>query len=362
MTIRILTLVLATALVARPAAAQIVAATGYAVHQIPTPGTVQGGVVRQGGAILVGQGSFGVGTEQVVRVDGGGATTIATGFNSLGGFALDASGTLYVTDNGGNLAGAATGDTVFAIPNALTRTTAVPALGSEVAPAGSIPFAQDVVVRGAGLVVRDGVGPGAGRVVRVSGGVVANLITGLDYTAGLTLAGSRLLIGNVDGSFVGAVYDYTLAGTLGAAVATGLSGMYASAIDNDGNILVSGGFRPDFSSSNVIAIASGGGMTERAWGFSFSSELFQDAARGETLVLDFGVTQVAAICRDQDGDGVCDADDDCPTVADAEQTDTDGDGLGDACDPCTGGLAVTKPKVVVAKMSDPAGDEALAFV
>jgi hypothetical protein len=35
---------------------------------------------------------------------------------------------------------------------------------------------------------------------------------------------------------------------------------------------------------------------------------------------------------DSDGDGVCDADDNCPGVANSDQTDSDGDGLGDACD------------------------------
>jgi len=37
---------------------------------------------------------------------------------------------------------------------------------------------------------------------------------------------------------------------------------------------------------------------------------------------------------DTDGDGVPNATDNCPTVANPGQTDTDGDGKGDACDPC----------------------------
>jgi hypothetical protein len=36
---------------------------------------------------------------------------------------------------------------------------------------------------------------------------------------------------------------------------------------------------------------------------------------------------------DTDGDGVPDVDDNCPTVANADQLDTDADGSGDACDP-----------------------------
>jgi hypothetical protein len=322
----------ATALPSAPVAAAVTAAPGWAVHAIPTPGVVQGGVVRQGSAIFVGQGAFGAGLEQVIRLDRSGATTIATGFNSLGGFALDAAGTLFVADNGGNLPGAATGDTVFAIPDALTRTTALPALGAEVVPAGSIPFAQDVALDGSDLIVSDAVGPGAGRVVRISGGSATNLITtGLDYTAGITVDGTRLLVGNLNGSFVGSLSQYTLAGVFVASLATGLSGIYAEALDNDGNILITGGSADD-ASGNVIALAPGGAITERARGFSFSSELFQDTVRDETLVLDFGVTETTAICRDTDGNGICNADEPC-----------------------------TKPKLQLKKLNTPIGDDGLAF-
>jgi hypothetical protein len=39
-------------------------------------------------------------------------------------------------------------------------------------------------------------------------------------------------------------------------------------------------------------------------------------------------------CVDSDGDGICDADDNCPGVANPGQEDRDGDGVGDACDNC----------------------------
>src|SRR5205814_1570670 len=166
------------ALAAAPARATIVVPAGWAVHAIATPGTVQGGVVRRGDALLVGQGAFGAGLQQVIRLDGGGATTLATGFNSLGGFDLDASGTLYVVDNGGEQAGAATGDTVFAIPNALTATTAVTAAGHEVVPAGTITSAMDVLALADGTVlVSDAVGAGTGRVVAVHPGPPASATT-----------------------------------------------------------------------------------------------------------------------------------------------------------------------------------------
>src|SRR5262249_21892678 len=85
--------------------------------------------------------------------------------------------------------------------------------------------------------------------------------------------------------------------------------------------LLSGGFTSDFSSSTVVAVdlAPPHDVHERAHGFGFSSDMFQDTARDETLVLDFGVSAIAAICRDQDGDGACDADDPCtlPAALDA---------------------------------------------
>jgi hypothetical protein len=321
-------------------AGAVTTATGFATYSITTPGTVQGDVVRAGRSIFVGQGTFGVGNEQVIRLDDGMATTIATGFNSLGGFALGANGTLYVVDNNGNGMGALTGDTVFAIPDALIRTTALPAVGAEVVPAGSIPAAADVTIDGKDLIVTDAGGPGAGRVVRVSKGTVTDLITtGLDYAAGVTIDGTRLLVGNVDDpSFVGSVSEYTLDGALVGPAASGLSGNYGHDLDNAGNILVTGGFRNDFSSSNLVAAVPGGAVSERAWGFTFSSGLHHDQARDETLILDVGVSRIDVICRNGGG-GTC--------VADV---------------PCTGGAAITDAKLLLKKQGTGPGDDGLKLV
>jgi hypothetical protein len=64
---------------------------------------------------------------------------------------------------------------------------------------------------------------------------------------------------------------------------------------------------------------------------------------------------------DGDGDGTCDAQDDCPLISDPGQVDSDGDGLGDVCDPCNntynGGAFATKAKIIVTKLFTAPGDD-----
>jgi hypothetical protein len=319
--------------------AQVTAAPGFAVAAVATPDTVQGDVVQAGGAILVGQGSFGPGLQSVVRLDGGGATTIAAGFGGLGGFSLAPDGTLYVVDNcytgDFGCAAATTGDTAYAIPDALTRTTAVAAADAELLPAGSIPFAQDVLALEDRLLVSDAAGPGAGRVVQVMGGVATPIVSGLGFTAGLALDGGTLLVGDIDGSFVGSVTRYTQAGFLLGPLAGGLSGTFG--VDFDplrAAALVTGGFTPDFSSSTLAAIAPGGAVSERAHGFGFSGGVFHDVVRDEALVLDFGVSEVSVVCADPDGDATCDP-------------------------PCPAPVAATGARIVVKGLATPAGDESI---
>ena len=354
------------------AAGAVTAASGYAVRAIPAPGTIQGGVVRSGAAIIVGQGSFGAGLQQIVRFEeGGAATTIATGFGSLGGFDLDAAGTLWAVDNcfDGDFGcdGATTGDTLYAIPDALTRTTALTADDIEVLPAGSIPSAFDVLAVPGAVLVSDAVGGGGGRVVEVVPGspaTASDLVTGLDLSAGLALQGTTLFVANavvdpVTFESTGEVLRFALDGTPDGSLASDLAGANYAAFDGDGLLLLSG--VGPFLASTVVAIAPGGGVTERAGGFGFSGDVFFDAARDETLMLDFGVSEIAAVCRDGDDDDVCDVDDNCPAAANLDQADTDGDGLGDTCDPCTGGVALSAQKVIVTKLATPAGDDRLVL-
>ena len=325
------------------AGAAVVAAPGYAIRNYPTPVPVQGGVVRKGNALFFGQGpTFTAGAQSIVRLDGTRLTTIATGFNSLAGFDIDAAGNLYVVDNcfGSDGCGSpTTGDTVYKIANATTRTTATTAAASELLPSGTFATPQDVLVIGSGVVlVSDAVGPGAGRIVKlVEPSTVSNVVTGLDFLGGLATDGSTLFVGNLDGTFVGSVKKFVLA--TGAPLGTlvgGLSGSYGLARDEAGNVLVTGGFTSDFSSSTVEAVNGAGTKTERAHGFSFSGDIAFDAARGQALVLDFAATQVTAICADANDDGVCDAD-------------------------VAGPAAVDKPKLKLTRQLTPPGDDTLSM-
>lgn len=47
-----------------------------------------------------------------------------------------------------------------------------------------------------------------------------------------------------------------------------------------------------------------------------------------------GSSDTGSTVNDEDGDGIVDADDNCPTVANVRQFDEDGDAIGDACDVC----------------------------
>ncbi len=283
-----------------PAVAAVVA-PGYVVGTIGLPGVANGDVAIVGTDVFVGQGSFGAGAQFIIRVAADGtASTVVTGLNAIGGLAYDAANDrLLFADNAGELVGAATGDTVFAL-GAPRTAGSVPATGLALAPAGSIPFAQAVLPLADGSVlVGDAAGGGAGRVVRVSGGTPTSLITGLDYTAGIALAligPGELLVGQVDSAtFEGSVGEYDLTGASLGALASGLSGAYDSVLDDAGNLILSGGFTDDFSSSTLVAISPAGAVSEIASGFAFSSGLDRDAATGRVVVVDSGAAALATL-------------------------------------------------------------------
>ena len=66
---------------------------------------------------------------------------------------------------------------------------------------------------------------------------------------------------------------------------------------------------------------------------------------------------------DLDGDGICDAQDNCPATPNPDQSDTDGNGIGDACEPCTkvAGAFMTNVRLVIGRLNTPPGDDKLLF-
>jgi len=295
---------LSGALLGTAARAQLTVAPGYAVETAPTPAVVQGGVVQRGNALIVGQGDFGPGLESIVRLEAGRATTIATGFGGLGGFDLADDGTLYVVDNcytqDFNCDAATTGDTVYAIPDALTRTTPLAAAGAELLPPGSIPFAFDVLSTPLGLLVSDAVGPGSGRVVRVEGSSVVDAVTGLDYAGGLAFDDPSLYVANLAADFSGEIQEFIDGSPLGALV-DALPGAAGLALDGDGDLLLGAG-------NALLEVDAAGDATAlvTAGEFDFAGDVTYDTERDEALMLYFGGNAVTIVCPDDDEDGVCD--------------------------------------------------------
>ncbi len=83
---------------------------------------------------------------------------------------------------------------------------------------------------------------------------------------------------------------------------------------------------PDFGQATLVGISVGVGSFNRG-----QIGYFDNVTINGTLadaVYDFELPP-----PDADGDGVPDASDNCPTIANADQADSDNDGLGNACDP-----------------------------
>ena len=140
-------IVLGGALLAAGVAGAAPIAPGYVIQTIATPGPATSDVLATGGALFVGVGFYGAGNQSVVRIDGGGTTTIATGFNSLSGFTYDAVNDRLIVGDNGLEAGGTTGDTVYGIDNPFATPGVVPVADTlELAPSGSTPGVADVLL------------------------------------------------------------------------------------------------------------------------------------------------------------------------------------------------------------------------
>ncbi|MEO2168145.1 MAG: hypothetical protein ABGY42_08500 [bacterium] len=278
------------ALPAHPALAAQSDSEAFVAGSTEIGGALQGDVAFGGTSIFVGTGSFGAGAQSILRIAADGtSTTVVTGLNSIGGIIFDAAtGSLFFTDNGGDIVGAATGDTVFKLTNALTATGAT-AAGLEILASGTIPAAAQLVLADTNtLLVTSAAGGGTGGVIQVdlAGATSSQLFAGLDYAGGISVrSDGSLLVGNVDSSFIGSIEEYSSTGVHQSTFAAPV-GAFDQALDADGNLLVTGSFASDWSSSVVVSLSSNASPTQIGSGWEFSAGIDIDAASGRIGVLD----------------------------------------------------------------------------
>jgi hypothetical protein len=287
-------LVLLLALALPASAGAVPVAPGYTISAIATPAPATGDVVIVGDAAFVGVGFFGGATQAIVRIDAGGSTVIADGFNSLGGFAYDAvNDRLVVGDNALEAPGSETGDTLYAIANPLGAfATPLRATDLELAPPGTLPGVGDVVLdptdaSGNTLLVTDSFfpfpGPPNGKLWQLDAltGSASLLQGGLGYAAGLAAASDSLYLGDLDAfTFQGLVSSIPLPDGSGplALLTSGLAGQYDLELDTNGDLIATAG-------GYVLRIDRDTGVSEiLASGFGFATGLF--AENGMLYVLE----------------------------------------------------------------------------
>jgi len=266
-------------------------APGYTVSYVAAPGPVAGDVVFAGGAIFVGSGGFGVGGQSIVRIDGGGTTVLATGFNSLGGMQYDALGDRLLTgDNGGDQVGATTGDTVYAIPNPFgTPGAPASAASLELLPMGSVPGYSDLLLdptdlTGDTLYIGDSAFAPSGRILAasISSATTSVVQTGLSFTGGVASDGTSLFFGEAIFGSGGNLYRVPLGSPtdVRTLITTVLAGQFDLEVPGDGSLLTSGG-------SEIVRVDPlTGAQTPVASGFGFTGGVFEDDATGIIYALD----------------------------------------------------------------------------
>jgi hypothetical protein len=302
MSVRIVMSIVAAAVLVGVRAQAAIIAPNYVMSEIATPSVPVGGVAVVGDAFFFGAGSFGGATQSIVRVDGGGSTVIADGFNGVAGFAYDAlNDRLLVGDNFAETPGSVTGDTIFAIPDPLGPVAGAPPSAStlEALPAGSVPGVSDVALdpndpTGNRLFVTDASGsfPPNGRILGVDldTGNIDVLQSGLvKFAAGIAANDTSLFFGQAElfPAAGGDVSVVPLPGTGSASTLTaGLAGQADLVLAGDGTLLASASEFGGASEVVRIDAATGDVLEVVASGFDFATGI--DEENGVIYVIEGG--------------------------------------------------------------------------
>ncbi len=277
--------------VAQSARAAVVPPPGYIYDRLLLGSETQSCVAVGPGGTFVGVGpGFSANAQAVVLVaESGAARLVAFGFNSIGDCAYDAArDVLYVTDNAdaGELPGALSGDTVFAVPSASTA-PARSASGLEVLPPNSVPNAASVAVDAAGNVfVSDAAGSGAGTVMKIdpNGPSASVFASGFDFTSGLALqpGSGDVFVAEATASFASRIRRFSPAGVdLGVFAGPSFDfGSYDLAFHIDGRLLATGLFGGD-----VVALDASGSPAPFASGLTFATGVAVNSFTGRVEIL-----------------------------------------------------------------------------
>ena len=275
-----------------------VLATGARGAVVPPPGYIystqllsnltEGCVAAGPGGTFVGIGpGFSANAEAIVLAkESGELRLVAMGFNQISDCAYDpVADVLYISDNAdsGELPGALTGDTVFAVPSASTA-SGLSAVGLEVLPANSVPSIASVAIDGASILVSDATGGGAGTVAKITGMASAPFASGFDFTGGVAVdpATGNVFVAEGVGFPNNALRKFTPAGTpIMPDPFAGPSSSFGSidlAFNSDGNLLASGG--------SVVSFNPGTGVSSPfISGLSFAGSITVDPLTHRVQVL-----------------------------------------------------------------------------